>query len=108
MFPFFNHLVQVGLHPQPTPSEERDKAPLLKQQGFVHLRQVSDGEVRCYGLVVDKPKKLIKPRPETIKDMFQQFVKLGFYPLNLEIQVDGVRRVYHYGKETPVLQQRLN
>lgn len=107
MFPIFPEPeVRVGLNPNITLETEWNMVAIAQQHGLVSVRSYATGDRMNFGLVVDKPKHLINPRPEIISDVFKQVEKMGYLPISVDIRVGTRRRVYEPGKDQPILDQR--
>lgn len=98
MFGFEMRRINVGV------SVEASKE---KRNGLAHLRPVNGGNTFTMPFVVDKPELLNKPSFWLIESMYEQFFKMGYEPVNLEIESDTHRLVYQLGKLKPILVQAL-
>lgn len=107
MFPFAEPTVRVGLNPIVENQPEWNERAIAKQHGIVQARSFNDGTTQCFGLVVDKPRHLNRPNEELLGDVYKQVEQMGYQLVALDIRVGDRRRVYHPGKNEPVLDQRL-
>lgn len=94
----FDTRIQVGLQAQIAPE---------RQHGLVSMRN-EQGVLVEFGLVVDKPERLLKHDPDVIDEVFTQMLAFGPNPVNLEIKLNKERRVYAYGQTVPLLIQPMN
>ena len=94
--------IVVGLNPEVMKQSEFNQQALVEQQGYVRILR-TDGAEESYGIVVDKPKLLKNPESEIIEEMFNQISSFGFYPVEMEIRTNGVRRLYQHKNTKPVL-----
>ncbi len=94
---FFDTRLQVGLQAQ--------IAPAL-QHGLVSMRNAA-GEMLRFGLVVNYPDRLVNHCTTAIEEVFNQIDKFGGIPVQLEIKLNNIRRVYAYGNSKPILTEPI-
>lgn len=90
----FDRGLSVGIAPQATVTE---------RHGFATVRHITGGDTFVQPIVVDKPEMLISPSWMLIESIYEQLFKMGFEPVNLEIENPFERRVYKYGRARPIL-----
>jgi hypothetical protein len=106
MFPAFYPAIQIGLCPV-MPAPGINEQAIVNQHGFITFMKTGGG-VDTHGLVVDRPQRLNSPTDSCVNDIFKQAGNMmGAHPVNLEIRVNGIRRVYQFGTSKPVIVQKL-
>ena len=88
----------IGLNPDAT-KETR--------HGIATIRRLEGGNVFKVPFVVDKPEKLNAPGFWLIDSMYEQILKMGYEPVNLEFTNKRETRVYAAGKVRPIMVQPL-
>lgn len=111
LFPtVFDRSVSVGLHPVRQEKETWKESHLAAQHGFVRLMKFS-GEEILFGLVLDKPHYLKGIDSDVLIDMFRQLKVMSnnmqSHPLEVDLRIGKIRRVYEVGNIVPVLEQRV-
>lgn len=75
-----------------------------KRHGIAWVESV-EGGVTQQSFVADNPIHLINPSSGTIKQVFNQIIKLGMSPVHLELLINKRRVVYKYGQRKPIFDQ---
>ena len=96
-FDFFTLNVRIGI------SKDIGKG---KRHGIAWV-QCPMGGIVPYPFIVDGPDVLRRANMFTINSIFNQLNRMGFFPKNLEIVIEGKRIVFKAGKIRPVLIQRI-
>ena len=75
-----------------------------KRHGVVWVHAANGGVVQ-QSFLADRPEHLVNPSRGTIRSIFNQLIKMGLYPENIELLVAGQTVVYKYGKTKPIFIQ---
>lgn len=93
----------LGIEPQINVGFVPDIAPANKA-GVARFEVPGKGMVTS-PFLIDKPEKLSRPSPDVINAIFDQILKMGFFPDKLEILSKDEYLVYAYGQSQPIVRQ---